>query len=77
MGSLSLNRRGARERSKPILSSPARKELAQQALRRHATKWLAAQGWRVRIMGVPMLVPTGRTDAVTHKIELLFIGDPF
>lgn len=62
--------------AQPILSAKARKHLAMQALRRHATKWLAEQGWKVRVMGVPVLAPTGREDAVKYKVELLFVGDP-
>lgn len=60
----------------PILSAKARKRLAQQALRRYATKWLQEHGWKVRVMGVPLIIPTGRPDAVKQRVELLFIGDP-
>lgn len=59
----------------PILSSKARKHLAMQALRRHTTTWLTEQGWNVRIMGCPVLVPTGRMDTIQYKVELLFVGD--
>jgi predicted GTPase len=60
----------------PILSAKARKRLAMQACRRYTSKWLQEQGWKVRVMGVPVLVATGRTDTVKYKVELLFIGDP-